>query len=75
MRFLRYLSESNNEIGFHVYYYYMKTLFTIFAFAFLNMTAQAGQELDRFKQERRCLVCCAESKFKSDYYLCSDTGA
>jgi hypothetical protein len=29
----------------------MKTLFTILAFAFLNLTAQAGQELDKFKQD------------------------
>jgi hypothetical protein len=29
----------------------MKTLFTILAFAFLNLTAYAGQELDKFKQD------------------------
>ena len=29
----------------------MKTLFTVLAFAFLNFTAHAGQELDKFKQD------------------------
>ena len=29
----------------------MKTLFTILAFAFLSLTARAGQELDKFKQD------------------------
>ena len=29
----------------------MKTLFTLLAFAFLNLTAHAGQELDKFKQD------------------------